>query len=832
MPELEDIVYSDDEEDVGVEADLSNLETKIYVCHIPTTRVHKDHPVNQIIGDLNSTPQTRSMTRMAKEQGGLHQINNEDFHTYLPKGKRAIGSKWVFRNKKNERGIMIRNKARLVAQGHTQEEGIDYDEVFALVERIKSIKLFLAYASFMGFMVYQMDVKRAFLYETIKEEVYVCQPLVFEDPDYPNKVYKVVKALYGLHQAPRAWYETLELCKAFERLMKDKFQMSSLGELTFFLGLQAKQKDEGIFISQDNYVAKIVRKFSFTDVKSARTPIETEKHLLKDPDGEDVDVYIYRSMISSLMYLTSSRPDIMFAICACARFQVTPKVSHLHVVKMIFRYFKGKPHLGLWYLKDSFFNLVAYSNSDYAGASLVRKSTIRGCQFLCYRLISWQCKKQTVVATSLTEAQYVAAASCCAQVLWIQNQLMDYGKELASPKQMDLGKDIINPFMAGSFPKTKWHFITAVSYKLMLFYLTKVAAVNLMLLELARMGYEKPPPNLTFYKAFFSAQWKFLIHTLIQCLSAKRTAWNDFSCSMASAVIYIATGRKINFFKYIFDSMITYPIPTLDIHPLLLLRREWNPLLILLWVLKRMHPKGEGEIEASDADEDITLVDVETQEERMHPKGEGEIEASDADEDITLVDGETQEEEVSKSIEETCLHSSSQEKYNNLLKNMARYKMEHFRGMTYDKYDQKQENIDWNVVAEKMQEKHLDNIKKYQNLKRKPISVAQARKNMIVYLRNMVGSKIAHFKGMTYDQVRPIFERKYNKVQTFFKPDRDEEPAMKREKDYPFTDVVLLLMLSVKLQVDEDCEMARDLVMKIFLKANQPKSKSLDTSSN
>nr|GEU50844.1 uncharacterized mitochondrial protein AtMg00810-like [Tanacetum cinerariifolium] len=337
MPALEDITYSDDEEDVGAEADFSNLETNINVSPIPTIRVHKDHSVTQIIG-------------------------------------------------------------------HTREEGIDYEEVFAPVARIEAIRLFLAYASFMGFMVYQMDVKSAFLYETIKEEVYVYQHLGFEDPDYPDKVYKVVKALYGLHQAPRAWYETLA-----------------------------------------NYLLE-------NDRKSASTPFDTEKLLLKDLDGEDVDVHTYRSMIGSLMYLTSSRPNIMFAICACAYFQVTPKASHLHVVKRIFRYLKGKSHLGLWYPKDSPFNLVAYFDSDYAGASLDRKSIIGGCQFLGYRLISWQCKKQSVVATSSTEAEYVAAARCCAQVLWIQNQLLDYGL-------------IIN----------------AVSSKLMLFGLT-IDAVHLMLL--------------------------------------------------------------------------------------------------------------------------------------------------------------------------------------------------------------------------------------------------------------------------------------------------------------------------------------------------------------
>nr|GFA36537.1 hypothetical protein [Tanacetum cinerariifolium] len=194
-------------------------------------------------------------------------------------------------------GIVIRNKARLVAQGLTQEEGIDYEEVFAPVARIEAIRLFLAYASFMGFLVYQMDVKSAFLYGTIEEkvyeEVYVCQPLGFEDPDYHDKIY-VDDIIFGSTNK--------DLCKDFEKLMKDKFQMSSMGELTFFLGLQVKQKKDDIFISQYKYVVKILRKFGLTDRKSASTPIDTEKPLLKDPDGEDVDVHTYRSMIGSLMY--------------------------------------------------------------------------------------------------------------------------------------------------------------------------------------------------------------------------------------------------------------------------------------------------------------------------------------------------------------------------------------------------------------------------------------------------------------------------------------------------------------------------------------------------
>nr|GEX28055.1 hypothetical protein [Tanacetum cinerariifolium] len=251
--------------------------------------------------------------------------------------------------------------------GHTQEEGIDYKEVFALVARIKAIRLFLAYASFMGFMVYQIDVKSDFLYETIEEEVYVCQPPGFEDLDYLDKVYVDDIIFESTNK---------DLCKAFEKLIKDKFWMSSMRELTFFLGLQVKQKPDGIFISQDKYLADILRKFSLAEGKSASTSIDTKNPLLKDPDGKDVDVHIYRLMIGSLMYLTSSRPDIMLAVCAYAHFQVTPKASHLHAVKRIFRYLKGKPYLSLWYPKDSLFNLVAYSDSDYAGASLERKSTI------------------------------------------------------------------------------------------------------------------------------------------------------------------------------------------------------------------------------------------------------------------------------------------------------------------------------------------------------------------------------------------------------------------------------------------------------------------------
>nr|GEV17357.1 hypothetical protein [Tanacetum cinerariifolium] len=378
------------------------------------------------------------------------------------------------------------------------KEGLDYEEVFAPVARIEAIRLFLAYASFMGFKVYQMDVKSAFLYETIEEEVYVCQPPGFEDPDYPDKVYKVVKAIYGLHQAPRACSTNKDLCKAFEKLTKDKFQMSSMGELTFFLGLQVKQKQDGIFISQDKYVAKILRKFGLTDGKSVSSPIDTEKPLLKDPDA-----------------------------------------------KRNFRYLKGKPHLGLWYPKDSPFNLVAYSDIDYAGASLDRKSTTGGCQFLD----ASEGFKQILDFLNASVIKYALTVNPTIYVSYI--------KQFWSSVLIKKTNDVV--CLQALIDKRKV-IITEDTVRQAL-HLNDAESIDCLpneeiFAELARMGYEKPSTKLTFYKAFFLAQWKFLIHTILQCMSAKRTAWNEFSSSMASAVIFLTTCRKFNFLKYIFDSLV------------------------------------------------------------------------------------------------------------------------------------------------------------------------------------------------------------------------------------------------------------------------------------
>ncbi|GJU35341.1 putative ribonuclease H-like domain-containing protein [Tanacetum coccineum] len=523
----------------------------------------------------------------------------------LPYGMKVIGTKWVYRNKRDERGVVVRNKARLVAQGYTQEED---------------------------------------------EEVYVSQPPGFVDPDHPTKVYKVVKALYGLHQAPRAWYATLSTFlekHGYKRGTIDKtlfikrnkkdimlvqvFQISSMGELTFFLGLQVKQNKGGIFISQDKYVAEILKKFDLVNVKAAITPMETKLPLTKDEEAFDVDVT-----------------------------QRLPSQS----VTRIFKYLTRKPHLGLWYPRESPFDLEAFSDSDYGGSNLDRKSTTGGCQFLGQRLISWQCKKQTIVATSTTEAEYVAAANCCGQVLLGSNinaglvvSLMNtkihidnesticivknpvyhsktkhieirhhfirdcYEKKLISVEKIHTDLNVAdlltkpfdgprfnylvvsigfaeivdflrgsnlryaltaNPTIYDSLVKQFWQSAIAntkadgsleinATIDTIRYTISEASIRDSLQLEdatgitmlpnadlfegMGQIGYPTDG-TFTFWKSFFTPQWRFLVHHLLHCISSKSGGWDQFGSNIATALICLSTGRVYNFSKLIFDGMV------------------------------------------------------------------------------------------------------------------------------------------------------------------------------------------------------------------------------------------------------------------------------------
>ncbi|GJU48486.1 putative ribonuclease H-like domain-containing protein [Tanacetum coccineum] len=592
------------------EDELGNIPNSYAVPTTLNTRIHKDHPLENVIGDVQSFIQTRGMKRSTSEQGFLSVVyeekTHEDLHTCLfvcflsqeepkrvvkalsdpswveamqeellqfklqkfwilvdlPKGKRPIGVKWIFKYKTDERGIVIRNKARLVAQGYTQEEGIDYDNVFAPVARSKAIRLFLAYTSFMGFIVYQMDVKSAFLYGIIEKEVYVCQPPGFEDPDYPDKVYKVVKALYGLHQAPRAWYETLakylldnrfhrrridqtlfikkqkgdillvqvyvddiifgstkkELCTEFEKLMKDKFQMSSMGELTFFLGLQVKQKEDGIFISQDKYVAEILRKFNYTYVKTTSTPVDLEKPLVKDGDADDVDVHLYRSMIGSLMYLTSSRPNII--------------------------YLKGKPTLGLWYSRNSPFELVAYSDSDYAGATQDRKSTTGDLLTKGFDAGRFQ----YLVSSKFKKVRTLRYLSLVVPLKKVGDEVIH--KELGD--RMERAATTASSLEAKQDNDAQTRTTTA-----------RTSANGEVELTATIDGQVKTITE-SFLRRHLKLEDNGGVTTLpnseifeqLTLMGPKKTAWEQFSSNIATAIICLAINETYNFSKMIFDAMV------------------------------------------------------------------------------------------------------------------------------------------------------------------------------------------------------------------------------------------------------------------------------------
>nr|GEU70275.1 retrovirus-related Pol polyprotein from transposon TNT 1-94 [Tanacetum cinerariifolium] len=358
----------------------------------------------------------------------------------------VITLKWIYKVKLDELGGILRKKARLVARGYRQEEGIVFEESFAAVARLEAIRIFLAYVAHKNMVVYQMDVKTVFLNGNPREEVYVSQPDGFVDPYNPNHVYKLKKALYGLKQAPRAWYDMLssfliskdfskgsvdptlfirrnrndlllvqiyvddiifaastpKLCELFAKIMCSKFKMSMMEKISFFLGLQISQSPRGIFINQSKYALESLKKYGFKSCDPVDTPMVEKSKLDEAKEGKSIDPLHYRGMIGTLLYLTANRPDLQFAICMCARYQARPTEKHLHTVKRIFRYLRGTVNRGLWYPKDSSIALTAFADADHAGCQDTRRSTSGSLQFMRDRLISWSSKRQKSAAISTT----------------------------------------------------------------------------------------------------------------------------------------------------------------------------------------------------------------------------------------------------------------------------------------------------------------------------------------------------------------------------------------------------------------------------------------------
>ncbi|GJS43751.1 retrovirus-related pol polyprotein from transposon TNT 1-94 [Tanacetum coccineum] len=383
----------------------------------------------------------------------------------------VITLKWIYKVKLDELGGILKNKARLVAHGYRQEEGIDFEESFALVARLEGIRIFLAFAAHMNMVVYQMDVKIAFLNGNLRKEVYVSQSDGFKDPDNPNHMYKLKKALYGFKQAPRTWHDMLssflisqdfskgsvdptlfirkegkelllvqvyvndiifaastsELCDLFAKIMCSKFKMLMMGKISFFLGLQVFQNPRGIFINQSKYALESLKKYGFDSCDPVDTPMVEKSKLDKDKEGKADDPSHYHGIIGTLLYLTASRPDLQFSICMCARYEARPTEKHLHAVKRIFWYLKGTVNRGLWYLKDSSIALTTFADADHVGCQDTRRSTSGSMQFLGDRLVSWSSKRQKSDVISSTKAKYIAMSGCCAQILWMRSQLIDYG---------------------------------------------------------------------------------------------------------------------------------------------------------------------------------------------------------------------------------------------------------------------------------------------------------------------------------------------------------------------------------------------------------------------
>nr|GEV95046.1 retrovirus-related Pol polyprotein from transposon TNT 1-94 [Tanacetum cinerariifolium] len=709
MPELEDITYFDDEEDVGAEADFNNLETSITVSPIPTTRVHKDHPVTQIIGDLSLATQTRSMTRVAKDQGRLSQINNDDFHTCI-------------------------FACFLSQEEPKREEGIDYEEVFTLVARIKAIRLFLAYAFFMGFMVYQMDVKSAFLYGTIKEDVYVYQPLGFEDSNYPNKFYKVVKALYGLHQAPRAWYETLA-----NYLLENGFQKGKI--------------DQTLFIKRQ---------------KGVNTPRCDEDRL---------------ELIELMVFLLPKVENVRVEVSV-----VDLQVSAVRLILLL----------------------------------LVQK-------FLLFGLTNWWYSLSAV-----SSIKYALTVN--------PNIYVSYIKQFWTTVAVKKVNDVIR---LQALVDKKKVIITEVTIRDAL-RLDDVEGVECLVneeifTELAGMGYEKPSTKLTFYKEFFSSYWKFLIHTILQwgMLVAQEVGEDadEVHADDVNAVGAVAEGAASNDVNAAVDEP-SIPSPTPPTPPPqpsqdipstsqkgIIANIDADEDVILedakdAKIEKSADVEDNADIQGRKAKTQAKIykIDLEhvkkvlsMQEEESEPTKIQEVvdvvttakiiikvvtTASDtitaASTTITATDVPIHAATIAAALTLTAAPPRSKDKGKGILEEEPRPLKKQAQIEQDEKYARELEaklnkNIDWDEVINHVQRKQKEDkaMKRYQALKRKPQTEAQVRKKMMIYLRNVDGFKIDYFKGMTYDDIRPIFEKHFDSNVAFLQKikeqmDEKDSRALKR----------------------------------------------------
>nr|GEV30809.1 putative ribonuclease H-like domain-containing protein [Tanacetum cinerariifolium] len=714
---LEDITYSEDEEDVGAEADFINLETTITVSPIPITRVHKDHHVTQIIGDFPSATQTRSMKRVDKDQAYQCSLD-----------------------RRNDSGRLVQpgtynlQEASSIqdAEGHTQEEGIDYEEVFAPVARIEAIRLFLAYASFMGFMMYQIDVKSAFLYENIEEE-----------------------ALYGLHQAPRAWYETLanyllengfqrgkidqtlfikrqqgnillvqiyvddiifgstnkDLCKAFKKLMKDKFQMSSMGEPTFFLGLKVNQKPDEIFICQDKYVAEILRKFGLIDGKLDSTPIDTKKPLLKDPDdaSEGFDQIIDFLNASLIKYALTVNPNIYVSVIKQFWSSVAVKkvndVTRLQALVVRKKCMSAKRTTWNEFSSSMASAAIYLSTGDLS--SHTTKYTSPAMTHKIFANMRRVGKGRSGVETPLFEGMIVAqqVGEGAAEVNVDDVHAVGVAnKDAANVNVDDVNAADAEPYIPSPPPTT-----------------------------------QSPPPPQEQEQPSTSQE-----------LSTHPPSTIAESPSPPQQQQHSQPDISMDLFHTLLDTCtaLTRRVENLEHDKI---AKALEIIKLKQWVKKL---EMRGIISNIDTDEDVIFKDA---------KDVAAIQKTAEIEVLSMQDDESEPTKLKEVVEVVTTAKLMTEVVIAAAATITDVATAAAPTLTTaPSAARRRKGIDEVIEQVQRKEKEDNSVMRYQALKRKPQTEAQARKNMMIYLRNMARFKTGYFKGMSYDDIHPIFEKKFN----------------------------------------------------------------------